>query len=180
MIDFENVQQHGLVGAERLPESDHIFIFLPKNMKSASLELLDMVTRISAKVEIIKTTGAGANYLDFQLVTFLGALIAREQAEHFIIVSNDKGFDAAIDFWKRQPLDILVGRYKNISVALIETATVFPMREPAFREPTAYSSIGYDSVRTQNETAVRQNSPINSSSEVSIMQRRHPPQSTRL
>lgn len=41
-----------------------------------------------------------ANALDFQLVSYLGYLIAMAPKGNYFIVSQDKGFKSAITFWK--------------------------------------------------------------------------------
>ncbi len=50
-----------------------------------------------------------ANALDFQLVSYLGYLIAMAPKNEYYIVSQDKGFKSAVVFWKD----------RGISVALV-------------------------------------------------------------
>lgn len=44
------------------------------------------------------------NALDFQLISQMGYMLSQypKETTKFIVVSNDKGFDAAIEFWKRK------------------------------------------------------------------------------
>ncbi len=48
----------------------------------------------------------GNNALDFQLVSYLGYLLHLEEPEEVIIVSNDTGFDAAVNFWVERGVNI--------------------------------------------------------------------------
>lgn len=47
----------------------------------------------------------GKNALDFQLVTFLGYLVAKHPDEHFYVVSGDKMFCCATDYWCKENVD---------------------------------------------------------------------------
>ena len=52
-----------------------------------------------AKIKYIKIDKSAKNYLDFQLATMSGYLIAKNKDTNFIIVSRDNGFNSVVDFW---------------------------------------------------------------------------------
>ena len=47
---------------------------------------------------------AGNNALDFQLISYLGYLMKNEELKdsEFIVMSNDTGYDPAVNFWKKE------------------------------------------------------------------------------
>ena len=46
----------------------------------------------------------GTNALDFQLVSYLGYLMKNDETgvNEYIIMTNDNGFDSAVNFWKKR------------------------------------------------------------------------------
>ena len=107
-IDSENVNDVWVAGiVNSLGKTDHIYIFYSENsthMKSDSVRRLmelgsDRVTWIRCYI--------GTNALDFQLVTVLGAVTSDGKPEdECIIVSNDAGFDAVVQFWQDQGREV--------------------------------------------------------------------------
>ena len=128
-IDSENVNDVWVEGiVQSLGLKDHIYIFYSENsthMKSDSVRRLmelgaDRVTWIRCYI--------GTNALDFQLVTVLGAVAANGRSEdEFVIVSNDAGFDAVVQFWQDQ------GR--EVSRLKMDTSAGKPKRHNKARKP---------------------------------------------
>ena len=48
----------------------------------------------------------GTNALDFQLVSYLGYMIASKRDCHYVIISNDKGYDPVSCFWQERGIQI--------------------------------------------------------------------------
>jgi len=46
------------------------------------------------------------NSLDFQLVTYIGWLIAKHADVSYVIVTNDNGFKSVVTFWKKREVAI--------------------------------------------------------------------------
>lgn len=58
------------------------------------------INSCQAQFNLIEVKTGKPNALDFQLVTYLGYLIAMAPKNHYYIVSQDKGFKSAVGFWK--------------------------------------------------------------------------------
>ncbi len=130
-IDSENVNDVWVANiVNDLGKTDRIYIFYSENsthMKSDSVRRLmelgsDRVTWIRCYI--------GTNALDFQLVTVLGAVVSDSKAEdECIIVSNDNGFDAVVQFWQDQGHSVT--RLKMDTSAGRSKRTIRPGRRPA-------------------------------------------------
>ncbi len=113
LIDYENVNESGLEGVKSLKSDDQVHIFFSDQIKNIPFDRSIELTQSRAKIEFIRTHKTAKNYLDFQLSTYLGYLIGRGEKGEVIVVSNDKGFDSVVDFWKGR--NITISRYENIA-----------------------------------------------------------------
>lgn len=102
LVDFENVHSEGLTGVEKLGENDECYIFYSVNAYSLSFDLHQKIIESKAKFYYKMVDAHGKNALDFQLVTFLGYLVAKHPDEHFYVVSGDKMFCCATDYWCKE------------------------------------------------------------------------------
>ena len=97
LIDYENVNEGGLLGSELLKEDDVIILFDSEFsvINEKELEFEKSIT----KAKILKMTSQikGKNSLDFQLVSYLGLLIGNNEHCEYNIISGDKGFLSAIN-----------------------------------------------------------------------------------
>jgi len=114
-VDFENVKSAGLEGISKcdLKESDSIIIFYSKNANSITIDLLRELEKTKAKKEYIKVKVGAKNALDFQLATYLGSYIEKDDGKRIFIISGDLGFDAICDFWKSR--NVIIRRIDSIS-----------------------------------------------------------------
>lgn len=99
LIDYENVTETGLSGTNELTADDHVIVFYSAQIKNISFERHVEIAQCPATFEYIKIQKTGKNYLDFQLSTYLGFLIGKENVQHIYIVTKDTGYDSVIDFW---------------------------------------------------------------------------------
>ena len=104
LIDTENVGWQGIRGSESLSSNDEVYFFTTdvfNASKSFSLEVMKMLISSRAKFSFINIgkTNALKNYLDFQLCTFLGSFMERNQDAQAVIVSKDKGYQSVVDYW---------------------------------------------------------------------------------
>ena len=113
MIDYENVKTGGLNGISRLTESDHVIIFYSENANRLTFDLHQRLMASPAKIEYREVTVGGHNALDFQLVTYLGFLIAQNPTGPYLIISNDRGFDYVVNFWRKDGLSVGLLSYLN-------------------------------------------------------------------
>lgn len=98
LIDYENVNSAGLHGIGQASASDRIILFYSHAANTLSFEIMDEMMDAHIMPERICLEKTGKNALDFQLVTFLGYLIAKEKADAYYIISRDSGFQSAISF----------------------------------------------------------------------------------
>ena len=106
LIDFENVGDSGIVGMSKLTPADEVVIFYGQNNNSISFMSHEMILLANCQVTIEKCDKSAKNYLDFQLVSYLGFRVGQESFEQVVIVSKDQGFDAVVDFWKPRNINI--------------------------------------------------------------------------
>ncbi len=125
MIDYENVKTGGLNGISRLTETDRVIIFYSENANRLTFDLHRRLMECKASIEYREVTVGGHNALDFQLVTYLGYLIAQDRCGQYLIISNDRGFEYVINFWRKDGLSIgLLPYLKDPAYALQKVARV--------------------------------------------------------
>ena len=106
LIDYENTGVKGLAGIEKLSEEDQIILFYGPKTGSIPFDEHVKISQSASHVEYIKTTKTAKNYLDFQLTTYLGYLIASTPVREYHVVSKDSGYDSVVDFWSKKGLVI--------------------------------------------------------------------------
>lgn len=85
-IDYENVNTDGMQGVELLHSSDEVIIFYSDYADRLTFDLHQRINASAAKVQYIRVDACcKKNGLDFQLVTYLGYLIAQHRPKHFIL-----------------------------------------------------------------------------------------------
>lgn len=105
-IDSENVHSLWLNLQMIIAEEDQIMVFYTDNSPNMKYEhIMDLMKLGEDRIRFIKCF-QGHNALDFQLVTELGASIAREPECEYVIVTNDTGFDAVVKYWLREGMNI--------------------------------------------------------------------------
>ena len=119
-IDLENVRSYGLEGVLLLRPDDMVYVFYSDNANTLTIPTIESLNESPATVKYIKTNYIGANAMDFQIVTLLGATIERDKCGSFFIISHDNGFKSAVRFCEGyfQNYDIVTGVYANIILAL--------------------------------------------------------------
>ena len=92
LIDYENVNSAGLHGIGQAEPDDRFILFYSREANTLSFEIMDEMIGANIMPERVCLEHSGKNALDFQLVTFLGYLIAKEKADTYYIISRDSGF----------------------------------------------------------------------------------------
>ncbi len=115
LVDFENVQSHGLAGLSELKDTDAVTVYFSKNADSISFELHMALNECSAKTEFIKVGTGVKNALDFQLSSQLGYIINQNivsgnRSVKYYIISMDNGFTCLRDFWEKFGADVSIVR----------------------------------------------------------------------
>lgn len=114
LIDYENTGVKGLHGIEKLQEDDLIVVFYGPKTGAVPFDDHVRISSAVSHVEYIKTSKTGKNYLDFQLTTYLGYLVAHTGIKEYFVISKDGGYDSVVDFWKARGMSIV--RRETISV----------------------------------------------------------------
>ncbi len=110
LIDYENVGSGGLKGVENLSSKDKMVIFYKDN-STITMAAHKKLESTKSEKEYICVKKSTKNALDFQLVAYIGIMCAKEPENDYAIISNDGGYDAAIDFLK----DYKIARYSTIA-----------------------------------------------------------------
>lgn len=89
-------------------DGDEIVIFYTKNSPHMAYSSVIKLLQNSSRRIIFEECYEGNNALDFQLISYLGYLMAGEDPAkaEFVIMSNDTGYDPAIRFWKKKGFSI--------------------------------------------------------------------------
>lgn len=112
-VDTENV---GLAWTEILEKCDYkdqIFLFYTENAAKLDWQKVECILNSRVRVCVVECS-TGTNALDFQLVSVLGLRIGESHATNheklkeceYIIISNDKGYDAVISLWGKMGINI--------------------------------------------------------------------------
>ena len=100
LVDGDNNIGTGLQGIDLLTAEDSVLIFYGKGQSTASIQKLCANTR--AQVQFLESVKSGRNAIDFQIITELGVLIGRGEADFAYVISQDKGYEAAVGaLWAR-------------------------------------------------------------------------------
>lgn len=96
LVDGDNHIGTGLKGVEMLSEQDTVLIFYQKEGLALS-KIQKLCAGTCADVQYIESVRGGRNSIDFQIITELGVLVGRREAEYAYVISQDKGYAASID-----------------------------------------------------------------------------------
>lgn len=114
LVDLENTGLAGLTGLEELSAKDKVIVFYGTRTGSIAFDKHVELTKAKADVTYTKTERVAKNYLDFQLVTYLGYLIGSGQERVYYIISKDKGYDSCIEFWRKTDKQIAITRCESL------------------------------------------------------------------
>ncbi len=114
LTDLENTGLAGLAGLDELSANDKVIIFYGTRTGAIAFDKHVELTKAKAEVTYIKTERVAKNYLDFQLVTYLGYLIGSGQERVYYIISKDKGYDSCIEFWKKMDKHVAIARQESL------------------------------------------------------------------
>lgn len=100
-IDKENTGSRFLKGLNGLTKNDMLVIFHYEQAGNIRPEVLLALSKTKASIEIIRMNTHTKNAMDFQICTYMGYMynLYKRTAEYYI-VSDDKGYQACIEFIK--------------------------------------------------------------------------------
>ena len=95
LVDGDNNIGTGLKGVDMLSEQDTVLIFYQKGLTLTKIQKL--CAGAAAGVQYIESVRGGKNSIDFQIITELGVLVGKREADYAYVISQDKGYAASID-----------------------------------------------------------------------------------
>lgn len=139
LIDYENTGVKGLYGIENLQEDDLIVVFYGPKTGAVPFDDHVRISTSVSHVEYIKTSKTAKNYLDFQLTTYLGYLVAHTGIKEYYVISRDSGYDSIVDFWKARGMTVV--RRENISPRKPEKQPVKSVKQKTANENENIKSV---------------------------------------
>ncbi len=105
LIDYENVGKGGLEGVEFLKKEDSLAIFCSAVKLDMERKYMDCILESECYFEAVRLQVARKNALDFYVASKVGELIGLGNTSRIIIVSNDKGYNSVIEYWRLRGVD---------------------------------------------------------------------------
>ncbi|MEA5018561.1 MAG: PIN domain-containing protein [Erysipelotrichaceae bacterium] len=108
LVDYENVKKDGLNAINKLTEKDKVCIFYSQNAETMTFGLHRRLNESVAQITFQKVEVGTKNALDFQLVTFLGYIIAKNEEKNYYIVTKDNGFNSVCLYWAKRNVNVTI------------------------------------------------------------------------
>ena len=106
LIDTENVGRDWIPFVLRQEPNTRYLLFCTSRSPTIPLAMFPALAQVSESIEIIECFHTGVNALDFQLVSLLGNLLAEAPEKKYIIVADDRGYNAVVKFWRLKGYDV--------------------------------------------------------------------------
>ena len=107
LIDYENVRSAGLAGLGPLGEGDLAVLFFSGARPKLDPAVNNRLLGRGAELRMQHVSTGTKNALDFQLASELGYLVReRGTSCQYRIVSNDKGFDCVVGYWRARGVSV--------------------------------------------------------------------------
>lgn len=114
LIDSENISDEWVDILDTIEGKGHIVVFYTnKSSHIHCSQVCKLMEKGAGKVQWIKCM-EGNNALDFQLVTELGAMVERNEASEYVIISKDNGFNVVVNYWNDRNVRITKMSVKSI------------------------------------------------------------------
>lgn len=143
-VDYENVHSEGFIGIDGIAKNDTLYLMYTEQCKTFSLEVLEKIIRRKINFEVYKVGSGSKNALDFQLSSFMGYIIAKNEDKEciFYIVSKDTGFDHLIDFWRKKGVNVerIYNFSPNSKCAKPKSVKSLPSSQPTVSLPFVSSA----------------------------------------
>lgn len=153
LIDTENVGSVWKALLDRMDGQDKLLLFYTENSPGISYADLQSLLTSGKSFEFF-SCHTGKNGLDFQLISYLGYLLHSWPKSRLVVLSDDTGYDPALQFWTEKGFEVqrmtkaMLRAAKKESVkprkadsAVVPVAKTLPLQkaEPV-AEPAASSS----------------------------------------
>lgn len=125
LVDYENVNGlNGLKGADTLSNNDILIIFYSGCCGKIRYDHMQEIKESRCEFRTIKLKTTSKNALDFYIAAECGVMSERGERQ-IAIISNDKGFQAVIDFFcmDQKTANVQIVKAGNIEDALVLFST---------------------------------------------------------
>lgn len=95
LVDGDNNIGTGLQGADQLTAEDSVLVFYQKTGLALG-KIKELCKGSPASIQYLESVKGGKNSIDFQIITELGVLVGRGEADCAYVISQDKGYEAAM------------------------------------------------------------------------------------
>lgn len=99
LVDYENVNRKGLNGITKLTETDCVKIYYSENAETLTFGLHRRINESRAHFDYKKVRVLMKDDIDHQIVTDIQELIRVHRDAEYVIVSKDKDYDQAIEYF---------------------------------------------------------------------------------
>lgn len=101
-VDTENVSTKNWVSCLRgLSKQDVVYLVYTQNSKQIPIWNIEQVIECEARIRVVEAKCGSPNALDFVLVSVLSSRVVKAPKSYHVILSNDKGFDAVVEYHVR-------------------------------------------------------------------------------
>ena len=149
LVDFENVHANGLQGITALCKQDTLYLFYNDTLK-ITIDTHRSIEKVECEKIYQKVTTKTPNAADFLLVTILGDLIGNNSERSYAVISDDKGFDVVVKYWKSKNVDIV--KCSTIKEAKASAADVEVNKDEEISEPVGDAADAADTDTEEQES----------------------------
>ena len=98
LIDYENVEDTGLVGSEYLAGEDEVILFYSKDAPNIEKGYIEDFKSKAKSFDIVKLQTTRKNGLDFYIAVRVGQILEKDPNTKVLIVSRDTGYNAVKEY----------------------------------------------------------------------------------
>ena len=98
LIDYENVHNAGLEGADYLTKDDYVTVFYSQSCENIQLGHFNALVEKTGHFDAVKLAQVRKNGLDFYIAIRVGEILQKYPGEKILIVSQDQGYYAILDY----------------------------------------------------------------------------------
>ena len=110
LIDTENINEKVIEHLlQEIPGNAMVHFFYTYRAIRISYKTIQKMMSKKDQIRFIPCSCGEPNMLDFQIVTVLGAFLNTPEGrkKRFVIVTNDRGYDGAVDFWAKLGMSVI-------------------------------------------------------------------------
>lgn len=101
LVDYENVNNDGLIGAQYLDRDDRVTVFYSDTNTTIQKGFFNDLVQRAGSFDMVKLKQVRRNGLDFYIATRIGQLLETNPYEKILIISKDQGYLAVTDYCEK-------------------------------------------------------------------------------